>query len=358
MPTEKVETTIADIDERLQIVERETFSLGMEFGELQARVSHALQQMEKTLAAMRRDLTALDTRIASLEASRTATGMSPGKDWYTAWKRKTAPRHLKVDEMLIEIMGETGSALREQLVPRLYAVRAIRTDDPSSGGARRPFERLLKWEIIGKATASREGVRGGRKLEFFWLTERGRRAYQFLTGIRAVESEYTRLLARHKGPEHVWLNMLAGKILQQWAEVQWINPYPEPYELLDDSTFDCDIEVWLSDGQQLLVECERRVRGKASGSMQRKWELYQKATQRSMATPGRFEGQFYIVVPNQAVEQRVRHSLNRWAQHEKVNLHLRICTASVWNSQIAAGKRKPTDAPWTFGERYSFQPWF
>jgi hypothetical protein len=158
-----------------------------------------------------------------------------------------------------------------------------------------------------------------------------------------VESEYDLLLARHKSPEHVWLNLRAGQIMRYWA--QRVNLYPREGKIRDVGLFAPDIEVLLHGGDRLYVECERG-RWKASVARQRKWEIHRRVTR----------GHFYLFVPNKLVQEALRKEIRRWAKEAKVNVHLCLCNVSVWQREVRAGERGGNDAPWTIEESYRYVP--
>ena len=322
----------------------------------EAEVLHRVETLAVDVPSLRSELTLLRSQVSELQRRRLRAGLGPGGDWHTAWRETSLPRHLKVDEALIRAMGETGECLRQPLVDRLYGCGAINTRYASRSEAQKPFKRLLQWEIIDRVTARREGV-GGRPVGFFRLTARGRHAHRLQCQRRfgegrgdgeydaarcePVTSEYDLLLARHKSPEHVWLNLQAGQIMRYWA--QRVNLYPREGEIRGVGLFAPDIEVLLHGGDQLYVECERG-RWKASVARQRKWEIYHQMT----------HGHFYLFVPNKPTQEATCKEIRRWAREAKVNVHLHLCNVFVWHRECKTDERIEGDPPWTTEEEYRY----
>jgi len=324
----------------------------------EAEVLHRVETLAVDVPSLRSELTLLRSQVDEIQRRRLRAGLEPGGDWHTAWRETSLPRHLKVDEALIRVMGETGECLRQSLVNRLYGRGVVTTRQTSHRATRRPFDHLLKWEIIDRIVAKRESQRG-KPLSFFRLTARGRHAYRLQCQRRFAEgredgkcepvrcepvtSEYDLLLARHKSPEHVWLNLRAGQIMRYWA--QRVNLYPREGETCGVGLFAPDIEVLLHGGDRLYVECERG-RWKASAARQRKWEIYHRVTR----------GHFYLFVPNKPTQEVIRKEIRRWAQEVNADVHLYLCNVSVWQRDVRAGERSENDAPWTIEESYEYVP--
>jgi len=297
---------------------------------LERRLLAEVQTRDRETADLYHQLALLRAQVDDLKRALARTQAKPGRDWFADWQRETRPQSLVSDKELLRIMGTTGYCLRRRLVVELHRRGAIGTGNPRSGGARRPFARLLKREIIEAVGASRES--GGRPMEFFRLTARGREAYKRLYGREAAESEYDRLMRRHRSSEHVLLNLQAEEILEGWAEV--VDLYPSRVEIPGVGVFDPDI-VAVVGGRPMYVECERG-RGKSREKQGRKWEIYARAT----------GGQFHIFVPNKPAQERVQRGVAEWAVENQAVITLRICTVSVW-------RREQTYPPWTFERRYT-----
>ena len=309
----------------------------------------------RRLAAVENDVTSLlrltatlRTRVDELQAQQSKASEVPGGDWYTAWRRETAPQHLEVDDVLIGILGETGECLRNPLVAELHRRGAINTDSPRSGAAQRPFQRLLDWEIIERVAAKREGG-GGRPIEFFRLTERGQQAFRVLGDGEPVKSRYTQLLARHKSPEQVWLVLQAAEIMEPWADI--VNLLPSEGHVRNLGFLSPDLEVVPPPPDGLLyVECERRAQGRDPAAMARKLEIFHRIG----------VGRLHVFVPSKAVQQAIIREVQRWSREREENTHLHICNVYTWRGQLRAGERRRDEAPWTLEKEYRYArlPWF
>jgi len=166
------------------------------------------------------------------------------------------------------------------------------------------------------------------------LTERGREAFRTLFGEEPVKSEYDLLLARHKSPEHVLLNLHARSVLLS-AGAESVDLYPRPVPLSNGGTFDVDI-VAVFGGKPLYVEAERAVSG-SKGDRTHKWTNYATVTRN-----------FYVVVPNKRSKTVIISEVSRWAYDNPdyaagVTLHL--CQLSefdgktLWQVKRRLGRR-------------------
>jgi len=315
-----------------------------------AALDQAQQDTERRLAALEGDATSLviqvsrlRTQVDELQAQQSKGGEVPGGDWYTAWRRESAPQHLGVDDVLIRILGETGECLRNALIAELHKRGAINTDDPRSGTARRTFGRLLEWDIIGRVTAKREGG-AGRPIDFFHLTERGQHAFRVLCDGQLVESLYTRLLARHKSPEQVWLVLQAAEILAPWTD-GLVNLIPAEDHVRGLGFLSPDLEAAPPAPEGLIyVECERRVQGRDAAAMARKLEIFRRVG----------VGHLHFFVPGKAAQEAIIREVRRWSRERESDTYLHICNISVWRRQLRAGKRRSDEAPWTFEKEYKY----
>ena len=312
----------------------------------QQEISRRLATVENDVTSLVRLTAALRTQVDDLQAQQSKASEVPGGDWYTAWRRQTAPQHLEADDVLIRILGETGECLRNPLVAELHRRGAINTDSPRSGAAQRPFQRLLEWEIIERVTAKREGG-GGRPIEFFRLTERGQQAFRVLGDGEPVSSLYTRLLARHKSPEQVWLVWQAAEILEGWVP-DGVILLPSDVDISGIGYLAADLEVvppppdWM-----LFVECERRVQGRDAAAIARKLEIFHKVG----------KGHLHFFVPSKAAQQAIIREVERWSRERELDTHLHICNVYTWRRQLRAGERRQNEAPWTLEKKYTYARW-
>lgn len=190
---------------------------------------------------------------------------------------------------LLKIIGSTGHSLREDIA------RAGGRLSARQGSIAGWFQELLTGGmIVEESFAAAEW--GGRFPNVVRLSPKGQTAYRVLTGLEPVESEFDRLLQRHKSPEQTLLALRARQVLEEFgAEV---NLFPEPVVIRDGRVFQVDL-VAILDGQQILVECERM---STRTPRLDKWSLYRAAT-----------NNFYFFVPNQEILERLTTELNLWA---------------------------------------------
>ncbi len=135
-----------------------------------------------------------------------------------------------------------------------------------------------------------------------------------------MESEYDRLLARHKSAEHVLLNLETRDVLLA-AGAESVDLYPRPVPLPNGGTFDVDL-VAVCDGKPLYVEAER-FGGKSDRS--RKWRNYALVTK-----------ELYVVTPNKKAKSAIISELSLWAyQHpdQAAGVTLHVCQLSDFDGE-------------------------
>jgi hypothetical protein len=121
----------------------------------------------------------------------------------------------------------------------------------------RPDQTLSTTELTARDLLNR-----GRTSHFYWLTDKGREAFQLLFGEEAVESEYHRLKACHKSPEHIALNLQARDVFVARGAI--VDLYPRPVQTApgiggEEEIYHAPglIVVFPAEGRPLYVECER-----------------------------------------------------------------------------------------------------
>jgi hypothetical protein len=265
------------------------------------------QARDVELARLRSDIVEMRERKAEPEERLMVTTFTD--DDLAAWQTSAA---FDRDREALRAIGLHGFCLRADVA------KAIGIADATSGTARQIFDSLVALDLLEQERPRSESI--GRTPYFLRLAARGREVYQALFGEEAVESEYDRLLARHKSAEHVLLNLQARDVLQG-AGAESVDLYPRTVGLPTGGTFDVDL-VAVVDGKPLYVEAERSGR---KPPRVRKWTNYASVTK-----------DFYVVVPNTDAKTGIISELSSWAYHnagaaKDVTLHL--CQLSAFDGQ-------------------------
>jgi hypothetical protein len=134
---------------------------------------------------------------------------------------------------------------------------------PTNSSLSEAFNRLLNLDASGGLIEfldvfNQPGAStGGNHPGILRLTERGRNAYQYLSGNLSVENEYERLIRKHKTSEHTVLNIQAGEALVECGGYQILEEAPD-IQLPDGSVFIPDlIALDPKTGEMVFVEVER-----------------------------------------------------------------------------------------------------
>jgi len=299
------------------------------YSETQAQVA----TRDAELAKLRSEVTRLKAELTKVKASVTkvpvdsSPSSKPEVEWFNQWRESS---EFERDAALIKAMGYHGFCLRKSIEAALVKNGVITA---GSGAIQRLFTRVKeKWGLTEEFKPRTE-TGTGRAPFLLRLTERGREAFRLLSGQEAVESEYDRLLARHKSDEHLLLNVQArDAFLECGAEA--VDLYPQPVQLPSGGTFDVDLVVIFPGQSPLYVEVER---GGAKNKRQRdqKWANYRQVT-----------SDFYIVVPNKKVQSQIVTEITTWAYQSRIHLTLHVCNlsqlgkGSLWHFEREMGQIK------------------
>lgn len=229
-------------------------------------------------------LASKDVELARLRADVVALrdkASSPGESVQTT--------DLDRDTAALQALGSHGHCLRA------YVAKAIGLEDATTGAARRIFDQMKDRGLIVEDKVTGETL--GKSPLVMRLTDLGRSEYKTLFGQDAVESEFDRLLARHKSPEHVLLNLQVRDVLLE-AGAQSVDLYPRPITVPGGGTFDVDI-VAIVNGKPIYVEAER---GHVKHLRPAKWGNYAKVTR-----------DFYVAIPNQGAKSSLLSEIETWA---------------------------------------------
>jgi hypothetical protein len=230
-------------------------------------------------------------------------------DDLAAWQASAA---FGRDREALHAIGRHGFCLRADVAG------ALGIADATSGTARQVFHALKSLGLLEEQRPRMESV--GQTPYLLRLTPRGQEVYRALFDEEATESEYDRLLSRHKSAEHVLLNLQARDVLLQ-AGAESVDLYPRPVRLAGGGTFDVDL-VAVLDGKPLYVEAER---GGSKKVRTQKWANYAGVTK-----------DFYVVVPNTKAKSTLFSEVSLWAygdgaQAQGVTLHL--CQLSAFDGR-------------------------
>ena len=247
--------------------------------QLQARDVELAQLRNEVVAHREREKASPETPAAAMVTTFT-------DDDLAVWQASAA---FERDRDALHAIGRHGFCLRAEVA------KAIGIADATSGTARQIFENLDALDLLEQERPRSE--RAGQAPYFLRLTVRGQEVYRALFGQEPVESDYDRLLARHKSAEHVLLNLQARDALRA-AGATSVDLYPHPVSLPNGGTFDVDM-VAVFGGKPLYVEAER---GSAPKKRPQKWTNYAAVTK-----------DFYIVVPNTKAKSRLISEIDRWA---------------------------------------------
>jgi hypothetical protein len=268
---------------------------------------------DEELSRLRNEVTRLQTELVKAREStidRLPLPDSPAPDWFVQWQ---ASREFEQDAALVRVVGYQGFCLRKSAETALVEAGVIPADNRA--GIQRLFTRVKEQGLVEESVPQTEtGI--GRAPFLLRLTERGREAFRLLFGREAVESEYDRLLVRHKSDEHVLLNIQARDVLLEYG-AEAVDLYPQPVRLPSGGTFDVDLVAIFPDQPPLYVEAERGGK-KKSEERDRKWANYRLVT-----------GDFYIVVPNKKAQAQIVTEITTWAYQARTRLTLHVCNLSL-----------------------------
>jgi len=230
----------------------------------------------------------------------------------------------QVDEKvqaLVKLLGEGEECRRREVEAILAAEYGV----TPGGTMQRLFKRAEKHGLVESVRPKAEI--SGRATALLRLTPLGLALAGLLLGHDPAEPLLDRLLARHKSPEHVLLNLEAADLLR--AAGGEVDLFPAPVTLAGGGILDVDL-LWLVDGQVRYVECERHTR-KDAPRRAVKWANLAEATE-----------DFWIVTPDPTAQKALISELTVWALrgHYKITLHV---------TNLA---RASPEKPWLYERRF------
>ena len=232
---EALQKALAEI-EALQAQVRELKAQSDKLAAAEAELTRAqetIKARDSELTGLRREATRLREEVArARQAAATAPVDSSAVDsptvppsaggdptarpeWFEAWQRS---RGFDSEQAVVRVMGFQGFCLYQSIEHTL-----VREGTVKVGTLYRVFDRLQERELVEHKAPGTEAR--GKAAFFYWLTDKGREAFRLLFGEAAVESEYHRLKARHKGDEHIVLNLQARDVFQ--ARGATVDLYPQ-----------------------------------------------------------------------------------------------------------------------------------
>ena len=258
----------------------------------------------------------------------TARAGSSTPDWYADWQATTTPDVWARQQTLIEVVGDGDAFFRAEIIEALKDAGLL-NDDPSAPGwtARQLFTSLNDLGLIEEI----DGGYGASVPKAITLTDRGRAAYERLTGRALPRSPWARLLDRHKTPEHTVLNVLARNVLRRFQYTA-IDLFPESLRTPAGSLVIPDLTAVSPDGQMLLIECERLAKHRTADERRNKWGDLAALTQ----------GQLHVVVPGRQQERDLITEISQWILETGTKrAHLSVC-------RYPSAIRPQARTPWTY----------
>lgn len=250
-------------------------------------------------------------------------------DWMKEWR---SGRTFAKESAALVLMGETGKSLRPNLIDLLAKKLNLSSNNSSLSET---YNRLINFDTDGglvevlKVFEQTGASTGGNHPDVLRLTDRGRTAYQHLTGKPPIENEYERLIRRHKSPEHTLLNIQAAEALVEFGGYRIAEQAPD-IQLLDGSLFIPDlVAVDPRTGEIIFVEVEREA-GKDRGARVRKWKNVLNAT----------NGNIYVICDNIGCERAIQTEINQALGDARFNSHLTNINS------LRKGKRAQNGGMW------------
>ncbi len=242
-------------------------------------------------------------------------------EWVAEWRGR---KSFKSDSRVILALGATGECRRNHLVTQIANQHSM---SPQSGTFSRVFPRLVKKGFIEVIDVNPQILGNGTSL--VQLTPLGRDAYRNLAKQAPESSSLDQLLARHRSPEHAYLNLMAVDLLRDAGYS--VNPFPEP-RTVSAGNFVPDLQAILPEGKTIWieVECDTNKSNRAN-----KWEIYYEAS----------EGHFVIVTDNKSAMKGIQSEIMAWIGSRPLILWM----TNV--SDLLSGKHSKTDGNIWFVER-------
>jgi len=190
----------------------------------------------------------------------------------------------------------------------------------------KPFQELERAGLLEQHKPKVESV--GNTPYLLRLTEAGRQAYREHFGAEPVEPRLDELLRRHKSIEHVWLNLKAARVLEDYGYT--VDIVPSPVRTEDGRQIAPDLAA-TKDGKTIYVECERTAK---------RGETFARKLENMLRLNG---DALYFVVPDTNMQSIVISLVGEWAYRERRPVTLYVCNLAKLG--------KGGDEPWTVVRR-------
>jgi hypothetical protein len=324
----ELQRQVQEFTRRVASLEQKNTDLGDENKKLQAEIAGlnahliAVRQVHQDIPSQ---VMPGDPVIDEQRADQFTAGQVPA--WFNAWK---ASKTFEKMAMAIQVMGDTGMALRPSIIKEIARRLSLSPDNNSLDDA---LNRLLEQEtdlhpvLIEKENAiSAEGAGSGGNLpDVLRLTEKGNAAYSVLSGKVPKPNEYDRLIRCHSSPEHTILNIQACEVL---VEVGYrIKGQAQAIQLSNGSTFIPDIiAAGPSSSELIFIEVERDVH-KDPAARKQKWINCYEAS----------HGNLYVFCDNLTCERAIQAEMNLALSGLRFNSYLTNLHG------IRSGKRSKID---------------
>ena len=220
----------------------------------------------------------------------------------------------------LRVLGETGACLRKPVTERLLAEGVLSRESV------KPFQELEREGLLEQHKPKVESV--GNTPYLLRLTEEGLRAYREHFGAEPAEPCLDVLLRRHKSLEHVWLNLKAAQVLEEFGYT--VDVVPPEVRTEDGRQIAPDLAA-TKDGKTIYVECERTAK---------RGEAFARKVENMLRLNG---DALYFVVPDTAMQSTVVSLAGEWAYRERRPVTLHVCNLAKLG--------KGGDEPWTVVRR-------
>ncbi len=220
----------------------------------------------------------------------------------------------------LRVLGETGACLRKPVTERLLAEGVLAQESV------KPFQELEAAGLLEQHKPKVESV--GNTPYLLRLTEAGMEAYRERFGVEPVAPRLDVLLRRHKSIEHVWLNLKAAQVLEDFGYA--VDVAPSAVRTEDGRQIAPDLAA-TKDGKTIYVECERTAK---------RGEVFARKIENMLRLNG---DALYFVVPDTAMQSTVVSLVGEWAYRTRRPVTLHVCNLAKLG--------KGGDEPWTMTRR-------